>query len=216
MQQYNQHWNVTLPWVLATVAGVVIGILSILTFVSGLALTGTSTVLVGIIGGAALGGGVGIAQWLVLRRYVRSAIWWIVVSVIGGMLGVALGLLLSDALSPLISALLGEAGQVRPTRPGVLLSRALAAAVAGACVGLVLGGAQWLVLRRHVQSALWWIVVSWLGWMTSLSVGAGMVDLVGVLGSLLVVGVVSGVAMGWLLAQFVSGHAAPSPRAGTT
>src|SRR3954471_5015255 len=110
MQQYNQHWNVTLPWVLATVAGVVVGILSILTFVSGLALTGTSTVVVGIIGGVALGGGVGIAQWLVLRRHVRSAIWWIVVSVIGGMLGVALGLLLSDALSPLISALLGEAG----------------------------------------------------------------------------------------------------------
>jgi hypothetical protein len=136
MQQYNQHWNVTIPWVLATIAGVVIGILSILTFVSSLALTGTSTVLVGIIGGVALGGGVGIAQWLVLRRYVRSAIWW--------------------------------------------------------------------------------IVVSWLGWMTSLSVGAGIVDLVGVLGSLLVVGVVSGVATGWLLAQLVSGHAAPSLQAGAT
>jgi hypothetical protein len=90
------------------------------------------------------------------------------------------------------------------------LSRALAAGVAGAVIGLILGSAQWLVLRRQVRSAGWWIVVNWLGWMTSLGVAAGIVDLVGVLGSLLVVGVVSGAATGRLLAQFISSDAAHS------
>ena len=41
---------------LATVAGVVLGILSLLTLATGLALAGTSTVLVALIGGVGLGG----------------------------------------------------------------------------------------------------------------------------------------------------------------
>src|SRR6266508_5514013 len=115
MQHSNHYWNVVLPWALATVAGVVIGILSILTVVSGLALAGTSTVLVGIIGGAALGGGVGIAQWLVLRRHVGSAGWWIVASAAGGIVGVALGLVLADVLRPLLEQ---ERAADHPDRPG--------------------------------------------------------------------------------------------------
>src|SRR3712207_1623007 len=85
MQQHNQQWNIILLWMLATVVGSMIGILSILTLVSGLALAGRSTVLVGLIGGTALGGGLGVAQWLVLRRHVQSTGWWIVVSGVGWM-----------------------------------------------------------------------------------------------------------------------------------
>jgi hypothetical protein len=38
-------------------------------------LAGISPVLIGFIGGAALGGSLGIAQWLVVRRHIQSAGW---------------------------------------------------------------------------------------------------------------------------------------------
>jgi hypothetical protein len=216
MQHHNKQWNIILPWMLATMAGVVLGILSLLTLATGLALAGTSTVLVGLIGGAGLGGGIGIAQWLVLRRHIASAGWWVLVSVVGGMIGVALGLVLSDALRPLISTLLGEAIQSRPTGPRLALSNTVAVGAAGAVVGVILGSAQWLVLRRHVRSAGRWIVASCLGWMAGLSLSAGMIDVLGIPLSLLAIGVVSGAATGVLLAYLLSGGAAPFRRATVT
>ena len=216
MQHHNQQWNVILPWMLATVAGVVLGILSLLTLTTGLALAGTSTVLVGLIGGAGLGGGIGIAQWLVLRRHIASAGWWVLVSIVGGMIGVALGLVLEDALRPLISTLLGEAIQSRSSGPRVSLSDTVAVGAAGAVVGAVLGSAQWLVLRRHVRSAARWIVASCLGWMAGLSLSAGTVDVLGIPLSLLAIGVVSGAATGSLLASLLSNDAVPSRHATAT
>jgi hypothetical protein len=213
MQHHNQQSNVILLWILATMTGVVLGILSLLTLATGLALAGTSTVLVGLTGGVGMGGGIGIAQWLVLRRHIASAGWWVLVSVVGAMIGVALGFVLEDVLRPLISTLLGEAIQSRPSVPCVSLSAATAVGAAGAVIGLNLGIAQWLVLRRHVRSAGWWIVASCLAWMAGLSLSAGTVDVLGTPLSLLVIGVASGAATGSLLAYLLSGDAAPSRRA---
>jgi len=210
MRQSNLQWTVIGAWVLATLAGVVIGILSILTLVSGLALAGASTLLVGSIGGAALGASLGIAQWLVLRRHIRSAGWWVVASTVGGIAGVALGMLLSDALGPLIGVALDGAARPRASDPRLLLSRAVAGAGVGAVIGLALGGAQWLVLRQHVRSAGWWIGVSGFGWMIGLSIGAGLLDLVGILGSLLLIGILSGVLTGWQLPRLLSDAAGPA------
>jgi hypothetical protein len=109
LQHHNQQWNIILPWMLATVAGVAIGVLSLLTLATGLALAGTSTVLVGIIGGAGLGGGIGIAQWLVLRRHARSAGWWIVASCQGWLAGLSLliiGVVSGAATGSLLASLL--------------------------------------------------------------------------------------------------------------
>jgi hypothetical protein len=204
MQQSNQQWLFFGAWVLATLMGVVIGIVSILTLVSGLALAGASPLLVGSIGGAALGAGLGVAQWLVLRRHTQSAGWWVVASMLGGIAGVTLGLLLSDALGPLLGVALDGAARPRASDPRLLLSRAAAAAAAGAALGLGLGAAQWLVLRQQVRSAGWWMVASGFGWMIALSIGAGLLDLVGVLGSLLFIGVLSGALTGWLLLRLLS------------
>jgi hypothetical protein len=187
----------------------VLGLLSSLMLVSGLALAGTPTVLVGMIGGAVLGGSTGIVQWLVLRRHIREAAWWILASIVGGLVGLALGLVLSDEVQPLMAAFLGEAVQSRPTGPRLLLSSALATGTAGAVAGIGLGSAQWLALRRHVRSAGWWIVASGLGWMISLSVSAAIVDEVGILISLLVAGLASGAATGSLLAYLLAIPARP-------
>jgi hypothetical protein len=120
MQHHNQQWNDILPWMLATMAGVVLGVLSLLTLATGLALAGTSTVLVGLIGGAGLGGGIGIAQWLVLRCHARSAGWWIVASCLGWMAGLSLSAGTVDVLGIPLSLL--AIGVVSGAATGSLLA----------------------------------------------------------------------------------------------
>jgi hypothetical protein len=210
--RHHRPWDIIVAWVLATVAGVVVGILSVLTLVTGFALAGASTLLVGLIGGAGLGAGLGMTQWLVLRRHIPAAGWWVLVSSVGGIIGVAVALMLADGLRPLIAASLDEpvrSGSIAPRR---IVSSALENGVAGTGVGLGLGSAQWLVLRRSARSAGWWIVASCVGWMASLSLGAGMLDLIGTPLSLLVVGIVVGAATGSMLSCLLSGPA-PSEHA---
>ena len=206
----DRYWNVVLLWTLATVTGLVLGILSILTLVTGLALGGSATALVGMIGGVALGGGIGLAQWLALRQHLGGVTWWILVSAIGGMIGVALGLVLADALRPLLGNVLADAVQSRPHAPRIVWSSAVETGIAGALVGICLGSAQWLVLRRQVRSAGWWIVVSGLGWIAGLSLSAALIDVGGILVSLLLAGIVAGGTTGMLLAYLLFGGTAPA------
>ncbi len=113
----DRYWNVVVLWTLATVAGVVFGILSILTLVTGLALRAISTTLVGMVGGVALGGVIGLAQWLVWRNHLRGVTGWILVSAVGGTIVVALGLVLADVLNPLFGGVIAEAQSSRPAAP---------------------------------------------------------------------------------------------------
>ena len=69
-------------------------------------------------------------------------------------------------------------------------------------LGTVLGLSQWLVLRRHVSGAYWWIVVNMI---TGLVGSYLSVD--GVIG-LLVTGIFLGIATGLVLVQFLSGMGA--------
>jgi hypothetical protein len=209
----DRSWNVVVLWTVATVVGLVIGILSILTLVTGLALGGSSTALVGIVGGAALGAGVGLAQWLVVRQHLRDVSRWVLASTVGGTIGVAIGLVFADALRPLFGSVLTDAVQARPTVPRLLWSSALETGIAGAIAGISLGGAQWLVLRRQVRSAGWWIVVSGLGWMAGLSLSTALIDVGGILVSLLLAGIVVGGMTGMLLAYLLFGGTAPAQHA---
>src|SRR5918997_4887501 len=209
----DRYRNIVLLWTLATVAGVVVGMLSILTFVAGLALEGRSTALVGMVGGLAIGGGIGLAQWLVLRQHLGGVIWWILASAMGGTLGVALGLVLADALRPLFGSVLADALQSRPDAPRILWSSAVATGIAGAVAGICVGVAQWIVLRKEVPSAGWWMVVSGLGWMAGLSLSAALIDVGGILVSLLLAGIVVGGMTGTLLAYLLFGGTAPAQHA---
>jgi hypothetical protein len=56
----------------ATIASVVVGIVSILTPVTSFAVRGAATALIGVVGGIALGGRIGLAQWLSLRNHLRG------------------------------------------------------------------------------------------------------------------------------------------------
>jgi hypothetical protein len=116
-----------------------------------------------LIGDVGIGAAMGIMQWLVLRPQVRQASWWIVASIVGWIIG-----LVAIAVVP------PEIG-----------------ALTGIMLGVVFGTAQWFILRRWVDGAGWWIVVSALGW----AVG----PIFGVLFVGAVVGAVTGIALELLL-----------------
>jgi len=111
--------------------------------------------LKGLLAGAIAGLFIGTVQWPVLRRRSRVQVWWIVAT----SLGLALGLAASIAV-------VGTGTEALP----VLLR--------GAIAGIVVGFAQWLVLREASPKALWWVFVmtcSWaLGWTVSRAVGVDL------------------------------------------
>lgn len=139
--QFN--WKLMLLWVLATV-GSAIGAVFIVAlllfptlpseFVSFLHLDPLEDVGTFILG-SFTGAIIGIGQWLVLRRHLGNVGWWVPATAVGGALGVGVSL-----------------GGV--PFPGVLYSGAWALVFI-----MVIGTAQWLVLRRSVQQAGWWIAI---------------------------------------------------------
>lgn len=114
--------------------------------------------------GAYEGTVVGAAQWLVLRRLLPSlrAESWIAATVTGAVVAWMLGRLPS-ALADWES-MSGGVGQPAPSLSVVV---GLSAA-AGAALGVILGAAQWFVLREHVRRAGLWIAANALAWATGM------------------------------------------------
>ena len=134
--------------------------------------------------GIVIGTSIGLAQWLVLRRRLSPIGWWVPLSIIGFGLGKAV----SEALAPATPAVLGY-----------MLS--------GAVIGLSVGLAQWLLLRRRVPSAGWWVpatILAWLiGW-TLIALAEYLADLptlavylVGAIGAA-AAGIITAAALTWL------------------
>lgn len=95
-------------------------------------------------GPAILGLTVGFAQWIVMRRWVSQAGWWIILSSVGASFGTYCGLILSS-----IGATLFGHGSFETTGGMALI---------GFGSGLVIGLTQWLVFRKQVPRAGWWIL----------------------------------------------------------
>jgi hypothetical protein len=105
--------------------------------------------------GAYEGAIIGTAQWLVLHRVlpVLRAKSWITATMIGAIIAWLLG--------RIPSALADAGGESRePALPMILLL----SAAAGAVLGMILGAAQWVVLRNHVRRSGRWIVANALAW----------------------------------------------------
>src|SRR5215207_10887229 len=113
---------------------------------------GVTTPLEGVIGGAATGAVIGLAQWLVLRRRLALTPWWIAATAAGMAAGLGLGI-----------ALLGidTAGITLPLR----------ALVTGAGIGI----AQFAILRGSSTRAIVWPLIvagSWaIGWLVTRAAG---------------------------------------------
>jgi hypothetical protein len=197
LQDTQRFW---IGWILATLAGYALGILVMLPWAINAAYATQSVWLTGLISGAVVGGTVGIAQWLVLRRDTGIDLWWVVASIVGGMFGMALGMSVSEivTLPSVVPATREAARQTLAWNP------VMQAAISGALLGLTLGAAQWLVLQRWLRFAGWWVVVNSVAWMLALGVGAALADRVTPIGALLISGIIAAVItgmtmQGWLL-----------------
>jgi hypothetical protein len=143
-------WVVTLPlhiwWSLPHITGVPQGMLP--SFVFG-------ALLAGII--------VGTGQWIVLRKVVPQAGWWILVSALTAVVAIAVGEAVAPPPEGKLASLpyrhvVGTLALYEATLPNFLL---------GAVNGTVAGIGQWLVLRKRVQGAGLWILASAAGWAVS-------------------------------------------------
>jgi hypothetical protein len=78
-----------------------------------------------------------------------------------------------------------------------------AALVGGALAGAAIGTGQWLVLRKRLERAWWWIVATAVGEATGLAIGSALVDYGTAPGQLAVQGALTGLAIGLLQAQIL-------------
>lgn len=116
---------------------------------------------------------VGVLQWLVLRKKVARSGWWVLTSfgaaAVFGILVFGIGTVNADV------------GWIAGT----------------GLFGTVAGVLQWLVLKRQIQGAGWWVLASTVGWIVGIPVG----EMVGWNGLGAAYGAVTGTALVWLLRQ---------------
>jgi len=185
--------SLRLRWTLLSALGLALGLLAALVLgdpidaVVGMILV--TPVLTGIVGAF-----LGTSQWVVLRKRLANARWWIPASAAGLGLGLTGGIVLVEQVG---RALTG--GQVHvgaldsATRAGSLL-------VVGLVSGLFLGASQWFVLRSRPAIARTWLWVSTLGLGAALLAGSLAADFVfggltapaGFVGFVLVAGLIAG------------------------
>ena len=93
------------------------------------------------------------AQWLVLRRYRIDAYWWVPASIVANLVSVTL-------IVPPVFNFFYQQSPMSPPIGTVMLAGATALAAAGLLVGL----AQWLVLRSSARNLAWlWVAATMLG-----------------------------------------------------
>jgi hypothetical protein len=182
-------WGFWLQWALASTAGLYVGFIMafVIAVFSELELglgEWPGELAIGIVPGI----GVGVLQWVVLRRRVSGAGWWVLASAAGGYGIIQAGFNgYSETLWSYVS-LLGWTGVV-------------------ALGGAVTGTLQWLVLREQVSRAGWWVFASTVGWglgMTAaiaFSWGVGVSDFGALGGTGVVLGALTGGALVWMLRQ---------------
>jgi hypothetical protein len=184
-KETQQFW---LAWTLVTLVGYGVGIIAILPFAISLAYASQLPFVIGLISGAVLGATTGIAQWLLLRRRTPVTASWVGASIVGGMLGMALGMTLADSPAPPTAELRA------PILPWTAVWQT---SMEGALFGIGMGLGQWRILRQFARSAGWWVTANGIGWMVGLGVGAALAPLITSLGALLVTGLLAAAITGY-------------------
>jgi hypothetical protein len=137
-------------WTLLTTIGLAGGIVAALLlgkpldqFVGAMVVTAILTCLVG----AVLGG----MQAVYLRQLLARPIWWVVATVVGVGVGLAVGVVVIEQAGTMIT---GHRPNVARLTPAI---RALSFLAIGLISGTILGLSQWLVLRRQSPKVRRWI-----------------------------------------------------------
>lgn len=130
----------------------------------------------------AMGLMLGTFEWLLLRRILARAGLWIWMTLLGWVLGFPLGFALDQWLGNLL---------------GKTLSLDLAGTVQVSTFALLTGALQWLVLRRDLHFAGWWLLASLAGWNAAFALGGPGNMLLGI--QLYLVGILYGLTSGIVL-----------------
>jgi hypothetical protein len=194
------HWRFWLIWMSANIGGVFLFILSVpifyailVPFVPGLqdgVLVPDQQWLVSAINQlsiAALGAVIGLAQWLILRRYLPRLGWWVLATAIGYTVPFMWGFFL-------------------PIQEPAWLAGASMFLMFGATLGIL----QWLLLRHRLIDSAWWIALSVGSWllayaMTGVAYLSGLyIEPFDMLAAFLVPIASAGAGMIWLLRRSAS------------
>ena len=198
-------WRLWLWWVLVSAVGWAIGGYVGVALGGGLSMGLAVTGYLGVAAGVTMAGAL---QWLVLRRQVAGAAWWIVTGVVGAALVGILAMLLGWVVGVGGRLVGGTAwgaswGPDWSADPGGDVGFVVAVAAGGTVLGLL----QWLMLRRQVARAGWWVLASTVGWVMG-GLVSGITDTAAgwaVLGA--VYGAITGAALVWLLRRGAAGAA---------
>lgn len=109
----------------------------------------------------------GFAQYLVLRRYIRKASYWIFFTTVGVLISWFMGLTVSAVIGLFYAANLHQ-------KITTLINEV---ALLGAAIGTVIGCAQWLILKAVNKQAIWWVFTNALAFSLGLVIafiGAGI------------------------------------------
>jgi len=213
------NWSLWFWWILGSTVGAAVGTAAS-HLIPALSWTwGWSGWAEGSVWATAAWSAIGISQWLVLRRHIKKAGWWVLGSAVGGAMGFALGSSAATTVIDIIGSrqltiaysLLGYvavdvSGSVADTA-----TRAVSWVVSGGVFGTVIGIGQWLVLRRHIKRAGWWVLGSAVSGVVGLIAIASGIVVVGLTWPETVVmlplssagamlyGSITGLVLGWLL-----------------
>ena len=135
IERTRAEWGFWLQWVLASILG----------FAMGAAIGNAITDLISMALFGAVGG---FMQWLVLRRQITGAGWWVLAST----LGFAIAPLAAIAGVMVMSQVMSLDGN--PLTAPILL---------GVIFGVLSAIMPWLVLRRQLARAAWWVPAHLLG-----------------------------------------------------
>ncbi len=212
-------WKLWFQWILANTLAETVGLGATLLIGAFLLVNAEQTIgaipaaALGVLAGAVIEGSiVGTAQWLVLRRPLKSMKWltWALATALGACVAWILGMIPSTLLFTG-----SDTGGAVPAQMSDLMTYALAATM-GIVLGTILGVPQWLVLRRHLPKAGWWVLANALAWMLGMVVvfmGTSFIPEEGITGQIALllllfviaagafVGAVHGLVLIWLLRQ---------------
>jgi hypothetical protein len=166
----DEKWVVWAGWLLATALGWTAGwaVGAPISELVARPIGATGAMLAAEMLGGAVAWGIlglltGIGQWLVLRRHMSGAGWWVPASVIGWALVGSTKWIQGPLLDEFMIGFFGRLEEMRLGALVPLSGMGLGLLLDGA-MGLVVGLAQWFVLRRHVQRAGRWVLISAVAW----------------------------------------------------
>jgi hypothetical protein len=190
IERTRAEWGFWFQWVLASILGFAVGA------AIGNAVTDWFfTALCGAMGG--------FMQWLVLRRLIAGASWWVLASTLG------------FAIAPIASL----AGVMAMSQVMSLDGNPMAAPILlGVLFGILSAIMPWLVLRRQVARAGWWIPAHVLGSLVGGALGIVAFHAMALLrlyqfpwaaaGAMFGAGLgaITGITLVWLLRQPITKH----------